>query len=565
MNAATQKIIAQLKREDQDFEWYPTTTEILEAVRVDLKRQLDSHHTYSQAALSVMDIGAGDGRALMHLSKGDRYAIELSPILREQMDPSICIIGTDFHHQTLIDKQVDVVFCNPPYSEFEMWATKIIREANATVAYLVIPARWADNEAIAKALKARKAKATVVDAFDFLGADRSARAKVDIIRIELRREFYRRESHRGQDADNFPGMTDPFDLWFDDTFTFAEKEQSRADGLSDADAKMQARASLVPGNDYVVRLVELYELEMTELFETYRKFEGLDPDLLREVGVSVGTVKKSLRSRIAGLKNVYWKTFFDVFNKIASRLTVQNRKKMLERITAHVSLDFTAENAYAMAVWAIKNANQYYDAQVIQVFERMIEDANVIAYKSNEATFQQERWRFSRGYREQREALTHYRLDYRVVLESTGGIATSSYSWENTQHNGLTATAVEYLSDLRTVANNLGFETEALAESPLQLEKWTSGAARVFHAMHKGKQVELMRVRAFKNGNIHIQFNQKFLLRLNVEFGRLKGWLKNKSEAAHELDAVPADVDEAFHSNLQMLPNPSVLLLEGGL
>ena len=38
----------------------------------------------------------------------------------------VVIIGSDFHEQTLIDKKVDLIFCNPPYSEFELWTKQII-------------------------------------------------------------------------------------------------------------------------------------------------------------------------------------------------------------------------------------------------------------------------------------------------------------------------------------------------------------------------------------------------------------------------------------------------------
>jgi hypothetical protein len=45
----------------------------------------------------------------------------------------------------------------------------------------------------------------------------------------------------------------------------------------------------------------------------------------------------------------------------------------------------------------------------------------------------------------------------------------------------------------------------------------------------------LMDVRAFQNGNLHIRLNQQFALALNVEMGRLKGWLRTAAEATEEL------------------------------
>lgn len=46
---------------------------------------------------------------------------------------------------------------------------------------------------------------------------------------------------------------------------------------------------------------------------------------------------------------------------------------------------------------------------------------------------------------------------------------------------------------------------------------------------------QLIEVRAFENGNMHVRLGQDFALALNVEYGRLKGWLKNGAAAAEEL------------------------------
>lgn len=69
-------LVAELKDNQQDFEWYPTTDEIIEAIKNDLENQkLDGKY-------SVLDCGAGDGRVLNALTEGRKYAIEKSkPLL----------------------------------------------------------------------------------------------------------------------------------------------------------------------------------------------------------------------------------------------------------------------------------------------------------------------------------------------------------------------------------------------------------------------------------------------------------------------------------------------------
>src|SRR5690606_14034262 len=108
--------------------------------------------------------------------------------LIEQQDADIITIGTDFNEQTLLDKECDITICNPPYAFFQEWAIKIIRESCASKAYLVIPKRWEDNVDIQEALKRRNAKAEVIGEFDFLEADRKARAKVHVVKIDFNKK-----------------------------------------------------------------------------------------------------------------------------------------------------------------------------------------------------------------------------------------------------------------------------------------------------------------------------------------------------------------------------------------
>jgi hypothetical protein len=554
-------LVERLKHADQDFEWYPTTPEIISCVKRDISHHLpDNRYGDERKRFSLLDCGAGDGRVLRALTEGDRYAIELADIHLQAIGPDIFIVGTDFREQSLIDKHVDVLFSNPPYSEYDLWAAKIIREANAGLVYLVIPTRWTESRDIQDALTARGVKAYVISTFDFTDAPRAARATVNIIRVKLR------EPHHPKTL-----KSDPFDVWFESTFDLGpakdkdddDDEADQAGTLGDIARRQEqvvsrARQQLVAGGDYVQALENLYNRDMEALFENYRHFEAMDTDLLREVGVTAATVKQSLKARISGLKDIYWKTFFDTFSKITARLISSKRKHMLGLIMQHVHIDFTARNAYAIAVWAIKNANLYFDEQLITVFERLLSQANVTNYVSNKNTFSAEKWRYNKH--EGQQQTQRVKLEFRVILEYAGGIVGGD-RWDRERYNGLSETGVEYIRDLRTVADNLGFEVGSYqSEDPLLMGQWESNKVKRFHALHKGKQVVLMEVRGFYNRNFHIKFNQAFLLRFNVEFGRLKGWLRDRHEAAAELAITPEEAAAAFKSNILLTGSPALLL-----
>lgn len=97
---------------------------------------------------SILDIGAGDGKVIKHFQeknskipdcyRTEYFAIEKARPLLDSLPVDVGILGTDFWEQSLLDKPVDCIFSNPPYSEFVDWCVKVIREANSNYIYLVI-------------------------------------------------------------------------------------------------------------------------------------------------------------------------------------------------------------------------------------------------------------------------------------------------------------------------------------------------------------------------------------------------------------------------------------------
>ena len=533
----TYELINRLKYNDQDFEWYPTTNEILETIKIKIKTD------YFEEP-SILDCGAGDGRSLIYLTEGKRYAIEKSTLLIERMCKSIFIVGTDFTQQTLIDKKVDVVFCNPPYSEYVQWMEKIIKESNACTAFFVVPQRWRDNVNIINCIKKRKATIEVIGSFDFLSADRQARALVDIVCIN----FYHTNSHYSKKH----VRVDPFSLWFDDNFFNDIKktgDKFEYSSNSKESIKENVNKELVNGGDIVSTLETIYNRELELLMKNYRALEMIDTVLMKEINVSIDNIKEALKIKIEGLKDKIWRELFCHFDKITTRLTCKNRQRKLELLFANTHIDYNASNAYAILIWVIKNTNIYLDDQLVDLVDSMTEQANIKLYKSNKTLFKDEDWKYSR----KPEHMIKYHLDKRIVLHRIGGIEYSQWEHERTRYKGLRESAYNFVSDIITVANNLGFDTNMCKK--ISDYQWLSNVANHFYFIDEEskKEIELMKVRAFKNGNLHISFNQKFICKLNVEFGRLKGWLKNHQEASNELGT---KVEEsAFNSNFKIERN----------
>ena len=533
--SSVNQLVAQLRENDGDYEFYPTTDEIIARMVRDLKSlERDDRYGY-KGVHSALDVGAGHGKVLRALRDqakiSDLYAIEKSPLLCQQLDADIFIVGTEFAEQSLLAKQVDVVFSNPPYSEFQEWAVRIIRESAAPTVYLVIPVRWKDSTVIQDALKFREAKANVLGEFSFEDAeDRAARARVNLIRVDL------------------IGKDDAFDRFFDEQFADlkakfaarakADRVPEAKEGEKDGDPRFR---SLVVGENYPERLVSLYETELDHIRKNYDLVQQLDVELLKEFDVTPDRVLGCLKARLAGLRNTYWHELFAHMSQVTDRLTSRKRRIMLDKLNANGHVDFTLTNIHAVIIWVLNNANGYLDAQLTETFETMLEKANVRNYVSNARPFVYDRWRYSE------EKPSHVALEYRIVLEHVGGV--------NRGYSGieLNESAGQFIGDLLTVARNLGFicnTNDPRVDRNNRRGDWQAGTLQVFDCTVNGRTESLLEVRAFLNRNLHIRMNQKFALALNVEYGRLKGWLGSGAEAAEELADPKAG--QYFAKNLQL-------------
>ena len=544
-------LVKKLKEEKQDFEWYPTTRRMITTVFGDINRR------YHRGSFSFLDIGAGDGRVFQYIdeAQGDdpakishRYAIEKSRLLIEAMPADVCIVGTEFHEQSLIDKKVDVLFCNPPYSEYEAWTAKIIREANACHIYLIIPSRWTESAEITDAIKRRDTEAQILCSTDFSDAPRKARARVDILHLDLR-------DKTGYYSQQHSLKVDPFDLWFTEQFP-VEIGHAKEDGEPEPTTRTDKFKALVHGKNQVQSLVQLYREDLDLLLSNYKAVGTLDPDILQEIGVSVDGLKLALKQKIEGLKHLYWQELFEKMHELTSRLTTSTREKMIIRLNSHMHVDFTETNIYAVVIWALKNVNQYIESQLLEVYMDMTSDANAQNYKSN-THMTRDGWRYCQT-EDYWKIHHHYSLDYRLVLSGYSAIGTPDGFGQYEYPNNLHKSQHDRINDILTVANNLGFPAIGAGTTD---REWETNTQEKFSYTAKGGAVKTFcEIRAFKNGNIHIKACQEFIRALNIEAARLNGWIKSPSDAAREMqDMTLTNAQRYYSCNLNI--GTSALLL----
>jgi len=521
------KLVKELKENNQDKEFYPTTDEIIEV----LKSNISSWDRYSDK--SILDIGAGNGKVLNALECGKKYAIEQSEILINNMPKNIHTIGRDFHKNSIMDKKVDIIFCNPPYTEYDEWSARIIREGNARFIYLVIPTRYKDSKIIKEALVYRGIEDNRYSkAVDILGEfsfedseDRKARATVNLIRV------------------NLGSSESPFKRAMKDTFKeeIERREESSNEDLTDIKDKFE----LVVGENLINRLLSLYMEENTKIFNSYKSIISIDKNLMEEIGVDLDKIEGSLEFKIANLKSIYWNILFDNFTKITERLTFMSRKDILNHLADGVGIDFTYENIHMVIMWVLKYSNEYYNSQLIEVYKRISNPDSIVNYKSN-LKFVDDTWR----YNSTKESASHYMLDKRIVIGSgyiEKDINVNSYC--NDRNNNAST-----LTDLITITRNLGFECRTKFSD---IEKYEYGKKYSFY-MTNGEI--LFDFRMYKKGTVHIFINQNVLRAINIEVSRLLGWITSPSKMSEEMNIPIDEVNRYFDTNINLL-NSDIKLL----
>lgn len=518
-----------IQQADQDFEWYPTTQRMIQVVAGHIPTRTQS----------IMDIGAGDGRVLVELAKRcdntpKLYAIEKSTVLVQAQPEQVTPVGTDLFEQNLACLSVDYIFCNPPYSQYEQWVCNIIEGGHAKKAFLVIPRRWAANPLIADALKRRGAHARTLHSDDFLDAERRARAVIDIVEIS-----YPKHDRRWEE------VKDPFNIWFDQHIDTFDREEELSD-----DAQRTADLARLNKLRSIAAMVAAFDEEYARMEANYRKIFELDYELLRELGVNKDNVREGIKKRMAGLKSKYWHVLFERLDTITNRLSTSTKAKFLERLTGQTSIAFTAQNAYAVVLWAIKHANRYYDEQLVHLFKDLSTFDGVLNYKSNQRVWKREEWRF-RHYDVDGERPNRYALDYRFVVSSWQAIGPAD-GWE--YPGGLHKGRHELIADVTAVLYNLGY---AVDDAPSLGRMWQAGQWQDFCL---ADERVLFQVKAHKNGNLHFRFMPETIKAINVEAGRLLGWLKGPGDVVSQLGYTADEAAQFYGASLQINPSNVKLL-----
>ncbi len=556
----TSEKIKLLDRGNEDYEWYPTTEEILTAMNDDLhvlftegnlagythnrRNTLFDYHVqydretgkddYSYIINTFLDVGVGDGRVFdaVQGKSGDisltrKYGIEIAQSQADDLiERGIFIIGRDFFKTSLLDKCYSVIFSNPPYSIFVPWVKKLLDEANFGVMYLVLPIRW--KESLGGHASLHLYEVQTLGEFDFHHAERTARARVNLIRLTRKREevndYFRGElcgSHIEYGKGDEP---DSFERWIDAHFGQFKED----------DNELAEETELKLNHGTIEDLIENYDYDMASLLDAFKALGKLPYRVIDALGMNRKSILEIIRENIKALKQRYWRLAFNRVSEITSRLTQNTRNKMLHKMEEFNTLDFNEDNLHSIITWVIKHFNEYAGEQLLEVFDTLTSQDYIKAYKSN-VHWTQGDWRYTGKGKPEK-----YQLDYRLV----------THCYKRYQYDLCVA------DDFIVICRNLGY----FIHKNTYLDHEALGEEQTFYTV-EGQLA--FTARLYKNRNLHLKVNQELMMKFNIEAGRLRHWINSHDDIQAEFDVCEDEAVRLWkHSSLLRIGRQDIPLLE---
>lgn len=583
-------IIPVLKQNNQDFEFFPTTAEILQAVSDNIFKEKtkdllndagelvfdDYTKRKMQEHISILDICAGNGSALMQLKsnltqKGFTHislsAIEKSFILYSLLDDDIALVGTDYFAENMINKKADIVFCNPPFSQTEEWFKRLLTTTPACVKdiYFVCPSKQGlskkyqtmfDEFVLSKGRKGEYTMSVLQNkTFSFTDGERSARVDAVVLHLSLKSKYEYSEKY---DKDSL------FSVHFPELETKLKKAGYSSYRDVEEDKNQQRRDLVVAqfGDDDIVKvLVEEYQMEYNEFMDAYSKLNEVPLLLLRKLDIDLYKAKELLFGFLTNLETRYWRKLFELYQPLREKLTSVSIKKLMDYVQSR-NFSFTYANCLAVTVFAVKQTNRLLIEQVLTKYKHWAEVGNYHGYKSNQRLFDEGRFKDKINPDDIKTAYhaTHRwtntdienimpftvgerkNLEYRIV---DVGLTFEKDRWTCVENS----TAWVACNDLMTIAKNFGYDGN------LNIADTEHGKRYTVHGFDRNNNsVVLFEYKVFKNGNAHFFINKDFMIDIMLSVGKYLGWVHSKEQAMQDLDITSDEYDNAI-GNLPQIAN----------
>lgn len=396
-----------------------------------------------------------------------------------------------------------------------------------------MPVRWKSQSEITRELK--RYEATVIGEFDFSKADREARGKVNLVRVNApwkkikREQKYSRENYQ-------ESMEDTFERWVREHIAdFQEKPE--------CEWFEEEQKNIALKNTPIEQLVIDYEREKESLGAAFKAIGNLETEIIKLMGQDKKSMLEIIRKSIEGLKSKYWRAAFDKLEPVKTRMTRKTRDEIFGNIQEFKTLDFNIDNIYSIVIWIINNCNIGILNQIGEVFDDMTTKEYIEEYKSNRHWTKSD-WRHTKDSWKYEKLPARWKLglDYRIVV---GTNYYNRYSGRRT-----------IVDDFLVICQNLGFPISQDCAPNYSLHS----AEQKFYTVDDELAFTMRYYTG--NGNAHLKINKKLLMKFNIEVAKIRKWMSDPDDVVEEYGIPKDEAVKMWNSGLALLGSNDVKMLE---
>ena len=223
----------------------------------------------------------------------------------------------------------------------------MLGEANFGVMYLVLPIRW--ESSVGKHPSLKNYEVTILGEFDFSQGDRTARGRVNLIRINPKTKKVE-EYYHGKSIGTYTEYGNE-----DDQDSFERWMETHIGNFNEEEPELEEAKELKLKHGTFEELVENYNYDMASLLDAFKALGKLPYRVIDALGMNRKSILETIRENIKTLKNRYWRLAFDRVSAINSRLTYKTRTEMLSQMKEFNTLDFNEDNLYSIIIWIVKH------------------------------------------------------------------------------------------------------------------------------------------------------------------------------------------------------------------
>lgn len=474
---------------------------------------------------TFLGIGEGISEILDYLSK-ECQSNKFFSIGANCQDTNILSLSSSFETTTLVDKQVDVIFCNPSLEEYEICCKRIFEECLARYVFVVLPMEWKENAEIKAYAKANKFESDMVGAVGYVKDNKRAKAEFilfyhsslsdrTILGHQLSKEYALGHLFQELDHYRFALITE-------------EQEKKRAEIAKECEGK-ESEAIL----EY---LLKQYEREHNEFFANFKHLSKISSLFLSTIKVESEYIIDNTKSFERKLKRFYWSEYFSRVLDFNLLLTPKQQSDLLDEF-AERGVDFSRENTASVLAFSLKYCKERERENFIVFWEKLASEDNLVDFTNLIAN---------------PKPYTHYakeKLFFKGKLKEKV-VCTYAGSYEDYYPNHLRDVRIAYL--LKILLQSLGYQDLSYRDSNKDLIKPNDridlplGTSYLFAG-----EKQVAKFTAYKNRKLHIHFNQTTIALINLRVFIYLGWITNIKEAKESFDTLKS---ELLTQELQTLP-----------